>query len=82
MFTGKVVVQGFTYYVPLLPCVTDFADVPAFELPLASTPADLKPAFHNILQAGNLGCFHKGYIFTAPPPYTLDNSLFLPFVLH
>lgn len=81
MFTGKVVSQGFTYYVPLLPCVTDFAQVPAFDLPVSGAAVDLKPAFHSLLQAGVAGCNHKAYYFDAPPPVTYDQTLYLPFVL-
>ena len=60
----KVPVGGTTYYAPMLPCVTDFADVPAVHpggLTLAQLPA---------LLAGVSGCDHKSYDFGdfAPPP--------------
>ena len=35
--TGKVVEGDTTYYIPLLPAVTDFAQVPSFTIPLSDT---------------------------------------------
>jgi hypothetical protein len=81
MFTAKVVVRGHTYYAPILPCVTDFAAIPAFNIPLSPTPQNLMPAIHSALQAASQpACDHKGYYFDgAPPPFS--DQLYLPVAL-
>lgn len=41
MFAGKVEVDGDTFYPPLLPCLTNFADVPAVTIPVSDNPQTL-----------------------------------------
>jgi hypothetical protein len=69
MLTAKVVRNGHTYYAPTLPCVTDFASIPAFDVPLSDTPQDMLPAIVAALQADpQPACDHKGYYYDAVPP--------------
>lgn len=49
MFAGKVEVGGQTFYAPLLPCVTDFANVPALTIPVSPTQVDLMSQVLSIL---------------------------------
>lgn len=58
MFAGRVTARGKTFYPPMLPCVTNFADVPSITLPLTATlsPVALPPV-------ANRGCNRKAYIF-------------------
>jgi hypothetical protein len=80
MLTGKVVVNEHTYYVPLLPCVTDFASLPALELPQSDTPQDLQPAIGDWLDANPAApCDHEVYNFNNVPPPPL--KVFLPALL-
>jgi hypothetical protein len=73
MFTLAVEADGVTYYPPMLPCVTDFAQVPGFELPvtgdnqLQSLYSQVAAA---ITQTASLACDGEVYDFTAaePPP--------------
>jgi hypothetical protein len=67
MFTGKVQVAGNTYYPPLLPCVTDFASVPAFEFNRGTFAPILTPALLSQIR----GCNNKVYNFqsAATPNY-------------
>ena len=76
MLAGRVTFLGQKYYVPLLPCVTDFALVPALPLPQAASPQDLQPALGDLLTAApTAACDDQMYFFNyAPPPKTL----FLP----
>ncbi len=39
MFAGKITKGAQTYYVPIYPCVTNFADVPAIALPVTNLAA-------------------------------------------
>jgi uncharacterized repeat protein (TIGR01451 family) len=41
MYTGKVEAGGEDYYIPLLPCVTDFSRIPPFELHPSEFPQNL-----------------------------------------
>jgi uncharacterized protein YlzI (FlbEa/FlbD family) len=76
MLTGKVSINWHNYYVPLLPCVTDFASIPALEIPISATPVDLQPAVGALLQGTNAPCDHQAYTFNnVPPPPEL---IFLP----
>jgi hypothetical protein len=64
IFAGKVQVNGTTYYPPLLPCVSDFADVASIST-TSFTPADALALAHNLQ-----GCNHKVYDYGgggAPP---------------
>jgi hypothetical protein len=78
MLTGKVVVRGHSYYIPLLPCVRDFASVPSITIPVSETGVSLIPD----LQAHwsrDLRCFGETYDFSnAPPP---EQTIHLPLIL-
>jgi hypothetical protein len=76
---GRVVVNGYTFYVPILPCETDFANIPALTLPQAATPQDLQPALGAWLAANpNAVCDHTAYYYDdVPPPLP---RLFLPLI--
>ncbi len=73
MFTLAVPVDDVTYYPPMLPCVTDFAEVPSFEIPVAhdghlqDLSLQVGVAFAN---AADAVCDGEVYDFTAidPPP--------------
>ena len=56
--TGAKAAQA--YYVPIYPCVTSFADVPAITLPLTNV-AQLAPL---VLSAAGQGCANKAYNFS------------------
>lgn len=80
MLTGKVIVNGHTYYVPLMPCVTDFAGIPTLEIPQSGAPVDLQPAVGDLIQQGGGAEVHdhQAYYFNnVPPP---PNRLFLPII--
>lgn len=73
MYTGKVEVNGQTFYPPMLPCVTDFADVPAITIPVAASEVDLMPQIiDGVTQNPTLPCDNVVYDFTSagPPPST------------
>jgi hypothetical protein len=66
MFAGKVEVGGQTFYVPLLPCVTDFADVPALTIPASPTPTNIMPQILDLIMLGAApACDGQVYDFTA-----------------
>jgi hypothetical protein len=68
MFALAVDLDGVTYYPPMLPCVTDFADVPAIELPLRADGSlvNLIPQLAAALTGGDsLVCDGAVYDFTA-----------------
>lgn len=44
MFTGKLTINGYTYYPPILPCTTDFASIPAFNIPVAGSQQNMVPS--------------------------------------
>lgn len=81
MLTGKVSINGYTYYVPLLPCVTDFASLPTLEIPQSAAPADLQPAVGDLIRQGGGSevCDHQAYYFNNVPPPLL--KVFLPTLL-
>lgn len=74
MYAGKVEVGGETFYVPLLPCVTDFSSIPAITIPVSSTQVDLLAGIVDlILQDAVSACDGQIYDFTgvgAPPTST------------
>lgn len=81
MLAGKATVNEHHYYVPMLPCVTDFSQIPALTIPVSDTPVDLQPAVGDlILQGGNdVVCDHNAYYFDgAPPP---PRKTYLPLVI-
>ena len=68
VLAGRVDLRGQKYYLPLLPCVTDFADVPAITLPVAGTPQNLMPALGNLLAANpDAACDNQVYFFPHLP---------------
>jgi hypothetical protein len=68
LLTGKAVVDGLTYYVPLLPCTANFANIPALEIPQSDTPLNLQTAVGDLIRQGdNVACDHQGYYY--PPLY-------------
>ena len=78
MLAGKVLVNRHNYYVPLLPCVSDFSAIPELEIPVSGTPVNLQPAVGALLQGGNAACDHQGYYFNnVPPP---PPTIYLPLV--
>ncbi|MDJ0656482.1 MAG: hypothetical protein QNJ40_20145 [Xanthomonadales bacterium] len=67
MLTASVDVQGTRYYLPMLPCVTDFAQVPEMEIPVGTFFQDLRlPAVGLFTQPGNLTCDEVVYDFENP----------------
>lgn len=74
MFALAIEMDGTTYYPPMLPCVTDFSQAPAFELPVADDGRlhDLMPQVADAFdQAADLVCDDRVYDFTdgnGPPP--------------
>jgi len=75
MFTAKLETGGQTYYPPLFPCVTDFAQVPAMALQVPSNPTSLLPQLMSLVaQHSKLACKNKTYDFTSSTSsdHTLD----------
>ena len=69
MFALKVEVGGETFYPPMFPCVTDFAQAPAIEIPVADPPVNLRPRIEAAFgQAGSLVCDGEVYDFSSPGP--------------
>jgi hypothetical protein len=71
MVAGTLVVQHQNYYVPLLPCVTDFADVPAITLPQSNTPQHLEMTLGDLIRNHDASpCNHVVHDFSGalPPP--------------
>jgi hypothetical protein len=82
MFTGHVEYNGHDYFVPILPCVRDFADIPGFEIPVSDAPVDLVVSVGDLIRNGQVSpCDHESYDFdNVPPPF--DQFIFLPLVVH
>ena len=57
LFAGRVQSNGQTFFVPLLPCETNFANIPTITLPVGSTFQNV-----NLPLAGVQGC--NGRVFT------------------
>jgi hypothetical protein len=79
MTAGFVIAQHQKYYIPLLPCVTDFVDVPAITIPESDTPQNLEMALGDLIRSHDAGpCNHVVHDFSAalPPP----GLLFAPLV--
>jgi len=75
MHTGKVIIDGQTFYIPLLPCVKDFGLLPEIEIPESSNMEDLEPVLGDLIRGtGNVGCDGQVYDFTAlsPGPVEID----------
>lgn len=78
MSSGKVTINQHDYYVPTLPCVTDFASIPALEIPRSTTPSNLQAAVGDYLrQSSGLECDHKAYTYNNVPPLL---KTFLPVI--
>ena len=82
MLAGKVIINSHAYYVPTLPCRTDFAGIPPIEIPQSATSVDLQPAIGNLIRqaASSPACDHQAYFFNNIPPPA--ESLFLPIIQH
>jgi hypothetical protein len=80
MLAGVVIAQNQIYYIPLLPCVTDFADVPAVTIPESDTPQPLDMTLGDLIRNHDASpCDHVVHDFSGalPPP----GLVFLPVVL-
>jgi hypothetical protein len=78
MLAGKVTVNENNFYLPTLPCVTDFASIPTLEIPQSDTPVNLQPAVGDLIRlGGDVVCDHKAYYFNSLPQPPLKN--YLPF---
>lgn len=66
MLTGSFDHDGVRHYLPLFPCVTDFAQVPALQIPGAFQFENLRPQALAIAALGQqLACDQVTYDFTA-----------------
>ena len=83
MYTGKVHSGDADYYVPLLPCVTDFAQVPTFTIPIAGQGDTdlLAAAIATLQQNQNLVCDNTVYDLRATGGGN-DVPMFLPMIVH
>jgi hypothetical protein len=71
LLAGLVIVRHQKYYIPLLPCVTDFAVVPAITLPQSDTPQDLEMDLGDLIRSHEAEpCDHVVHDFSGalPPP--------------
>lgn len=76
MLTIKIVQDGQAYYLPMLPCTIDFADIPAMTIPISDLLTDLMPQINAMLAgSGDVVCKDKLYNLMAIPD---DGRLFLP----
>ena len=65
MLTGRVDLGGVRYYLPLFPCVRDFAQVPEFRIPVATAFQDLRPQVLGAMSTGfDLSCNQVIYDFS------------------
>ncbi len=77
LFAVKVMVRGQIYYAPVLPCVEDFADVPALTIPVSTTPVNLSAQLATLPAQGELDpCTDKLFNYVNVPP--LQNPVYLP----
>jgi hypothetical protein len=77
LLAGKATINGHDYYVPIYPCVSDFASLPVIEIPVSGTPVDLQPALGDLISmGGSPECDHEAYVFTNVPPPPMN--VFLP----
>jgi hypothetical protein len=74
MFAGKVQTGGQTYYPPLLPCVTSFANIPTITIP-AGNEASLLSQLASVLTQQSLACNAAVYDFRSQgsTPGTADH---------
>jgi hypothetical protein len=79
MTAGLVIVQHQKYYIPLLPCVTDFIYVPPVTVPESDTPQPLEMALGDLIRSHEAEpCDHAVHDFSGalPPP----GLVFVPLV--
>jgi hypothetical protein len=83
MSTGRIDIGGDTFYIPLAPCVTDFAEIPAITLTHGEA-ANLYPqfvdAFLQTMAAGTHVCDGVVYdldngVIDPPPPANGDTAI-------
>ncbi len=74
LFTGKVTIEGETYYMPLYPCTSDMAALPTISVPMPNGGGVTLPVDEVE------GCNGEVYSFT--PAQTFDRMLLLPHVLN
>ena len=78
MLTARVTTRGHVYYAPVLPCVTSFALVPTFTIPISNAPVSMLAQFSNIVSNNQAQpCNHKFYDYTNAPEF----NLYLPLVV-
>jgi len=79
MLAGTITVLWQTYYIPLLPCASTFAAIPAVTIPRAATPQNLETTVGDLIRNHSVaGCQFATYDFsTAAPPAGLA---FLPLI--
>ncbi len=69
MFAGRVEIGGKVFYIPLLPCTTDFSQVPEIQIPISP---DLSGLIFDLLflflDNPDLGCNNVTYDFTSLVP--------------
>ena len=79
MYAGKVQVGGRVFYPPMLPCETDFAQIPALTIPVNASPADLlSPLVAGLKQGGGMGCATHVYDLITNLEYS--NHVYLPLI--
>ncbi len=80
MFTARVDEGGTRYYVPIFPCVTDFAQIPPVPIPVGGFFQDLRPGLGDLIaDADELACDQVVYDFTAGPP-SASTARYVPVV--
>ena len=81
MLTAKVVTRGHTYYAPVFPCVTSFADIPTVTIPITNTPVNLQADIGDVIRLGQVEpCDHVYYDYSSAPPPSFDHFVYLPIV--
>lgn len=75
MFTARADVGNDRYYLPVFPCVTDFAEIPEVQVPGASSPQNLRDALAPIVNAaGGLACDGTVYELTGATTTTTTTT--------
>ena len=70
IFAGRVEVGGETFYFPLLPCTSDFSQIPAFQINSVMNIFDL--LFFAFNNPNLVGCDNQVYDFTALDTPAID----------
>ena len=63
MLTGRIEVAGETYFMPMLPCTTDFAQVPTISIPVPTNGSIFHLVQAALIQAGQVSCTGQVYDF-------------------